>query len=128
MVHAFVPEHLLDLADYLNNHQFRSELYDLQCINRTVINRLYFASYLHAKEWILVHGEYDSLDDYTDESSSHLAIVVALRRLNQHNLSTDFFNFKELRKDADYDIVKIINDDDVKKAYEFANAIFSSLV
>ena len=83
MVHAFVPEHLLDLADYLNNHQFRSELYDLQCINRTVINRLYFASYLHAKEWILVHGEYDSLDDYTDESSSHLAIVVALRRLNQ---------------------------------------------
>ena len=52
MVHAFVPEHLLDLADYLNNHQFRSELYDLQCISRTVINKLYFASFLHVKDWI----------------------------------------------------------------------------
>lgn len=127
MVYAFVPEHLLDLADYLNDFQFNSKLYDLQCIRRTIINRLYYASYLHAREWILIHGKYNSLEEYSNESSSHLAIVSALRRLNQYKLANDFFNFKELRKEADYDIVKIISDDDVKKAYGFSNAIFSSL-
>ena len=115
MVRAFVPEHLLDLADYLNNHQFNSKLYDLQCIRRTVINRLYFASYLHAKDWILLNEPYNCLEDYTDESSMHLAIVSALRKLNKYALADDFFNFKELRKDVDYGIVKIITNDDVKR-------------
>ncbi|WP_298521790.1 hypothetical protein [uncultured Methanobrevibacter sp.] len=127
MVHAFVPEHLFELADYLNNHQFNSEKYDLQCIRRTIVNRLYYASYLHAKEWILVNGNFNSLDDYSDESSMHLAIVYGLRKLHQYKLADDFFDFKELRKDADYDIVRIIDEDDVKEAYDFANAIFSML-
>ena len=50
MVHAFVPQHLLIFAEYLETCKFSDENYDLQCINRTIINRAYLSTYLHTKE------------------------------------------------------------------------------
>ena len=37
MTHAFVPQHLIDLAEYLKTREFSDENYDLQCIYRTII-------------------------------------------------------------------------------------------
>lgn len=42
MVHAFVPQHLLDFAEYLEKLELSDENYDLQCKHRTIVNRAYF--------------------------------------------------------------------------------------
>lgn len=64
MVHAFVPQHLLDFAEYLKSCEFSDEEYDLQCIHRTVVNRAYLSTYLHARDWIINNGPYNDIMDY----------------------------------------------------------------
>ena len=56
MVNAFVPQHLIDLAEYLKEKEFSDKNYDLQCINRTIVNRAYLSTYLHTQEWIVNNG------------------------------------------------------------------------
>lgn len=69
MVHAFVPKHLLNLAEYLKNCEISDENYDLQCIHRTIINRAYLSTYLHAEEWIINNGKFNNIRDYSDKLS-----------------------------------------------------------
>ena len=128
MTHAYIPQHLLTLADYLYFCEFSDEKFDLQCIYRTIINRAYYATYLHAREWILDNGEYNSLDYYIDDGTgTHRAVYLALRNMGQKSVSNDLRCFKRLRNDADYDIVKIITKNDALKAIKLARQIMSAL-
>ena len=84
MTHAFVPQHLIDLAEYLNVHEFSDKDYDLQCIYRTIINRAYVATYLHTKEWIIQNGSHYDVKDYSEkEVGYHVAICIALTNLKK---------------------------------------------
>ena len=128
MTHAYIPQHLLTLVDYLYCCEFSDEKFDLQCIYRTIINRAYYATYLYAREWILDNGEYKSLDYYIDGGTgTHRAVYLALRNMGQKSVSNDLRCFKRLRNDADYDIVKIITKNDALKAIKLARRIITAL-
>ena len=128
MTHAYIPQHLLTLADYLYCCEFSDEKFDLQCIYRTIINRAYYATYLHAREWIFDNGGYNSLDYYiSNGTGTHRAVYLALRDLGQESLSNDLYSFRTLRNDADYDIVKVITKNDALKAINLARQIISAL-
>ena len=66
MTKAFIPDHLLELAKYLHDKNFDNDKFDLQCVYRTVVNRAYYATYLHAREWIFDHGPYKNLESYSN--------------------------------------------------------------
>ena len=83
MVHAFVPQHLLDFAEYIQNQEYSAEHYELQCIDRTIVNRAYLSTYLHVQEWILNNGPYNDVKDYSKHDVGyHAAICIALNELN----------------------------------------------
>ena len=128
MVHAFVPQHLIDLAEYLKKHEFSDENYDLQCIHRTIVNRAYLSTYLHTKEWIIDNGPYYDVKDYSNkEVGYHVAILIALEKLNKHQISEIYKELIELRVDADYDIITIITPEDAQKALNLAEKICTAL-
>ena len=128
MVYAFVPQHLIDLAEYLNNKEFSDEYYDLQCIYRTIINRAYISTYLYTKEWIINNGLYYDVKDYSKRDVGyHIAICIALEKLNRHHISKVYEELIELRVDADYDIVTIITPNDAQRALNLAESIQTAL-
>ena len=128
MVHAFVPQHLIDLAEYLKAHEFSDENYDLQCIHRTIVNRAYLSTYLHAKDWIIENGNFNDVRDYSDKPVGyHAAICIALDSLNKHHISGIYDEFIKLRVDADYNIVTIITPKDAQKALDLAFQIQNAL-
>ena len=118
----------MTLADYLYCTEFSDEKFDLQCIYRTIINRAYYATYLHAREWICDNGGYNSLDYYiSNGTGTPRAVYLALRKMGQKSLSNDLYSFRTLRNDADYDIVKLITKNDALKAINLARQIISAL-
>lgn len=128
MAHAFVPQHLLDLAEYLKNCEISDENYDLQCIHRTIINRAYLSTYLHTREWIINNGKFNDVRDYSDNPIGyHKAICIALDSLNKHYISKIFEDFIKLRGDADYNIVTILKSEDAQKALDLAYKIQNAL-
>ena len=128
MTKAFIPEHLLELAKYLQDKEFSNDTFDLQCVYRTVVNRAYYATYLHAKEWIFDNGPYNSLKSYSDGNSGyHKAVILGLNSLKQYRAGSKFSDFKDLRVKADYNVVEIISDDDAKYALNLAKDIFNLL-
>lgn len=128
MVHAFVPHHLTDLAEYLKVKEFSDKNYDLKCINRTIINRAYLSTYLHAEEWIIHNGtHYDIRDYFERDVGYHTAICIALNKLNKPHISEIYEDFIQLRVDADYDIVTIITREDAQKALDLASQIQNAL-
>ena len=128
MVHAFVPQHLLDLAEYLKNCEISDENYDLQCIHRTIINRAYLSTYLHTREWIIDNGKFNDIREYSDKPVGyHTAICIALVFLNKPQLSELYENLIRLRVDADYNIVTIIKSKDAQKALNLAYKIQNAL-
>ena len=128
MTHAFVPHHLIDFAEYLNEKEFSDRNYDLQCICRTIINRAYLSTYLHTEEWIIANGPYYDVKEYSDKDVGyHTAILIALTKLNKHHISGIYKEFIELRIDADYNIVTIIDSSDAQKALDLASQIQNAL-
>lgn len=128
MTEAFNPKHLLKLAEYLYNKNFSNEVYDLECIYRTVVNRAYYATYLHARDWIFDKGPSNNLEYYSDgRSGYHKAVILALNQLKQHSASSKLKDFKDLRERADYHIVDIISFDDAELALNLANDIINLL-
>lgn len=128
MVNAFVPQHLIDLAEYLKEKEFSDNNYDLQCIDRTIVNRAYLATYLHTQEWIVNNGPYNTVKDYSKKNVGyHTAICIALNALNQKKISKKYADFIKLRIDADYDIVTIIDSRDAQKALDLASQIQNAL-
>ena len=128
MVHAFVPQHLLDFSEYLKKQEFSDENYDLQCIHRTIVNRAYLSTYLHAQEWILQNGQHHDVRDYSKKDVGyHVAIRIALEKLNQQKISEKYSDFIELRLKADYDVVSIITAKNAQKALELAYEIQNAL-
>ena len=121
MVHAFVPQHLIDLAEYLKSHEFSDENYDLQCIYRTIVNRAYLSTYLHTHEWIIENGDHFDIRDYSKRDVGyHTAICIALDKMHKHHISEVYEEFIRLRVDADYNIVTIITLEDAQKALDLA--------
>lgn len=128
MTHAFTHQHLLDFAEYLKNCEFSDENYDLQCINRTIINRAYISTYLHTEEWIITNGNLNDVRDYSDKPVGyHVAICIALNALNKPNISEIYDDFIKLRVDADYNIVTIIKPKDAQRALDLAFRIQNAL-
>ena len=128
MVHAYVPQHLLDLAEFLNSYGFSDEDYDLQCIHRTAVNRAYLSTYLHTRDWIINNGPYTDIRDYaTGKTGYHTAICIALNALNKPQISGIYDNFIKLRAKADYDIVTIIEEKDAEQALKLAHQIQNAL-
>lgn len=68
MTHAFVPQHLLYFAEHLQKTEFSDKNYELQCINRTIVNRAYLSTYLHAEEWIITNGPHYDVRDYSEKN------------------------------------------------------------
>ena len=128
MVHAFIPQHLIDLAEYLKEKEFSAENYDLQCIDQTIVNRAYLSTYLHTHEWIANNGPYNDVKAYAKKDVGyHTAICIALTALNRKTISKKYAEFIELRVDADYDIVTIIDTCDAQKALDLASHIQTAL-
>lgn len=128
MVHAFVPQHLIDLAEYLKAHEFSDENYDLQCIYRTIVNRAYLSTYLHTQEWIIDNGNHYDVRDYSKRDVGyHTAICIALEKMHKHHISEVYEEFIRLRIDADYNIVTIITVEDAQKALDLAFQIQNAL-
>ncbi|MEE1133888.1 hypothetical protein [uncultured Methanobrevibacter sp.] len=128
MTHAFIPQHLIDLAEYLNSKNFSDNTYDLQCIDRTIINRAYLSTYLHTHDWIINNGHYNDIKNYSkNDIGYHTAICIALNKLNEKTISKKYAEFIELRVDADYNIVTIITSKDAQKALDLASQIQNAL-
>ena len=128
MVHAFTPQHLIDFTEYLKKQDFSDENYDLQCIHRTIINRTYLSTYLHAQDWIIQNGPHYDVRDYSKKDVGyHVAILIALNKLNQHRISRKYGDFIELRVKADYNLVNIIKAKHAQKALDLAYEIQNAL-
>lgn len=128
MAHAYVPQHLIDLAEYLQSKDFSDKDYDLQCINRTIVNRAYLSTYIHAQDWIINNGPHNDIKNYSKKDTGyHTAICIALTKLNKHYISGIYEEFIELRVDADYNIVTIITSKDAQKALDLASQIQNAL-
>ena len=128
MSKAFIPNHLLELAFYLDNKDFNNDNFDLQCVYRTIVNRAYYATYLYAREWIFDNGDSNNLESYSDgKSGYHKVIILALNQLKQYSASSKFSDFKGLREKADYNIIDIISVNEAKRALDLAKDIFNLL-
>lgn len=128
MVHAFIPQHLLDFSEYLKTCEFSDENHDLQCIHRTIVNRAYLSTYLHAREGIIENGDFNDIRDYSNKPVGyHTAICIALDSLGKHNISGIYYDFIKLRVEADYNIVTLIEPGDAQKALDLAFQIQNAL-
>ena len=128
MTHAFIPQHFLIFAKYLNEREFDDEKYDLQCINRSIVNRAYISTYLQVRDWIIDNGPYNDVKDYSKRDIGyHAAILVALNHLGKENISSIYADFIKLRVAADYDIVRIISSEDANLAINLADKICNAL-
>ena len=98
MIHAFVPQHLIDFAEYLKKHNFSDENYELQCIHRTIVNRAYFSTYLHTLDWIIQNGPHYDVKNYSKNNVGyHVAILIALDKLNQRRISKKYGDFNKIQ-------------------------------
>ena len=61
------------------------------------------------------------------KSPYHVAILIALDKLNQRRISKKYGDFIELRVKADYDVVSIITSDDAQRALDLAYEIQNAL-
>lgn len=129
MVHAFVPQHLLDFAEFLQKQEFSDENYDLQCIFRTIVNRACLSTFLHAQEWIIQNGNIkDDIRRYSEKNIGyHTAICISLDTLNKQQISRIYSDFIDLRTNADYNIVTIIKPEDAQKAINLTHRIQNAL-
>ena len=117
MVHAFTPQHLIDFTEYLKKQDFSDENYDLQCIHR-----------IHVQDWIIQNGPHYDVRDYSKKDVGyHVAILIALNKLNQHRISRKYGDFIELRVKADYNLVNIIKAKHAQKALDLAYEIQNAL-
>ncbi len=112
----------------MKTKEFSQKDYDLQCIDRTIVNRAYLSTYLHTQEWIINNGPYNDIKEYSKKDVGyHTAICIALTSLNKKSISKKYADFIKLRVDADYDIVTIIDSDDAQKALDLASQIQTAL-
>lgn len=128
MTEAFIPKHLLKLAEYIHNKNFSRNKYDLECVYRTVVNRSYYATYLHAREWVFNNGPTNNLDYYTNGNAGyHKAVIIALNHLKQYRASSKLKDFKDLREKADYHVTDIVSFQDAERTINLANDIINLL-
>lgn len=128
MTEAFIPKHLLNLAEYIHNKNFSSDKFDLECVYRTVVNRAYYATYLHAREWGFDNGPTNNLDYYTNGNTGyHKAVIIALNKLKKYSAGSKLKDFKDLREKADYNITDIVSFQDAERAINLANDIMNLL-
>ena len=132
MFSPFSPKELYTLSKNLceDSEEFCSDSCNLECIHRTAINRSYYASFLHAREWLrkksipIVYYKRDS-----KKRSEHRQVIDYLKKEGKTTVSGKLLALKHYRKKADYDIGPndSIKDFDAKDSVGLAKEIINSL-
>ncbi|MDO5849486.1 MAG: hypothetical protein Q4P18_08115 [Methanobrevibacter sp.] len=135
----FLGEVMLDAGD------LRVDEISFQCIYRTVINRIYYACFNHAKEWLDVkYGIKTRVFDIDSRrminkknKSEHRIVYEGLwdvakmvppnRSLLFRELSSILKNMFVMRKDADYNLCGNITLNDVNEVISKGMKIFENL-
>ena len=110
----------------------------LECIYRTVVNRSYYAAYLHAKIWAEDHLDFDDniyFKKYRNETNNRIGrhqtlinfIWLKAKEESHRMLANRLKTIKSLRTIADYDFENRITEEDAKSSLRFANSVITYL-
>lgn len=126
----FQPIDFLDLANesYLKVYSFDSTP---SAVKRTVMSRIYYATFLFVREWLIRKGYSSTKNDHT-LIPEYISRNGPFSHAENQNISSELRRLKKLRHQADYYINR--NDcsrygeywinDDIDSAFEAARHIF----
>lgn len=102
-------------------------------VKRTVINRIYYSTFLYVRDWLIGHGYYSTKNDHT-QIPDYISTQGPFSPVDNQYISTELLRLKKLRHQADYYITR--NDclrygeqwisDDIESAFQSANDIIQN--
>lgn len=100
----FKPIDFLDFAKEINLkvYSFKSMP---SAVKRTVISRIYYATFLFVREWLIRHGYTSTKKDHS-KIPEHIKTKGPFSYEDNKNISQDLILLKRLRHQADYYINK----------------------
>ncbi|MDR0913395.1 MAG: hypothetical protein LBM96_12480 [Methanobrevibacter sp.] len=94
------------VAEHLDTKNICPPNCNMEAVHRTIVNRYYFYTYLHAREWVrvklcarIVHPKLDG-----KSRSEHTQVTDSLKDNGYKNTSQKLISLKLKRKKADYDV------------------------
>lgn len=124
----FYPSHFIDLAVKLNdnvdlltkecNCQYK------ECIVRTVIDRAYYAAFLHARDWLDVNETNFTI---TGKGIDHKNVRICLKKKGMKWIADILYDLHNKRKIADYETVRIVDASFARDVISMANNVIMSL-
>lgn len=105
---------------------------DERCINSTIINRVYYSSFLYCELWLDYVKNFRPIpltefQDTTEIISEHLQVRNALYNFGEKRIKNELKKLSFLRKKADYDPYNDLTLNDVSNAINHMETIFNNL-
>ena len=105
---------------------------DEWCINATIINRAYYSSYLYCELWLKEIKNFKpkkpwEIGKKEKRISEHKQVRKALKKFGEKNIESELKDLVHLRKKADYKPFDDISSQEVNKAINHMDEIFSQL-
>ena len=131
-IRGLIEYHLYLFTIYLYVNKSRLYLTSEEAFNRTMMNRAYFSSYLLSKFYVEVvqlkkirnPNEFNYSEKIITE---HTQVIKFLNNKETRSVSNKLSELKELRKNADYDMITFISDSDCNQAVTLMKDIFRLL-
>jgi hypothetical protein len=125
---SFQPGHFNNLAQKLENN---GEIFTRdcncqyqECITRTIIDRAYYAAFLHAREWLKTN---DPNCNFIGDGRDHAIVRTCLERKRMKALSDILYELHKKRKKANYKTGISINKPYAKDVISMAENVINYL-
>lgn len=129
----FQPIDFLNVAKDLYSN-LNDDTPNSSAIKRIIYGRIYYATFLFIREWLIENEGYESFKDHENVPKAFVN-KGPFGRVRNKQISKNLKRLKKLRHQADYFITKPLEGtalyrkwlpDDIDSAFELANDIFNS--
>lgn len=129
----FQPIDFLNVAKELY-YNLNDENPNISAIKRVIYGRIYYATFLFIREWLIENRDYVSNNDHTNIPKAFIS-KGPFNRVRNKQISKNLKRLKKLRHQADYFISQPSENsplyekwipDDIDRAFDLAEDIFNS--